>query len=112
MLSRSMRMALGGRRLMSTRMTIVESAARFARVAAAKNDAELTAAKSATIDIDPHNLQGDVASLQGYLAAGAAGTQEPFVPDPNAWQNLPFLEYVKREYSRPANFWILIVGPV
>ena len=97
---------------MSTRQTIVESAARFGRVAAAKNESELAAAKAAAVTINPQNLQGDVAPLQAYISSGGAGTQEPYVPDPNAWQNMPFLQFVKREYSRPMNFWVLMVGPL
>lgn len=112
MLSTSaMRMTLG-RRLMSSRQTIVQSAMRFGRVAAANNEAELTAAKAASPTFDPHNLQGDVAALQGYMDAGGSTTQAPYVKDPNAWQNMPFLQFVKKEYSRPINFWILIVGPL
>ena len=113
MLSTStMRAATMGRRMMSTRQTIVQSAMRFGQVAAAKNEAELAAAKAASPSFDAHNLQGDVAALQGYISAGGAGTQAPYVADPNAWQNMPFLQFVKREYSRPINFWVLMVGPL
>jgi hypothetical protein len=85
---------------------------RFGQVAAATNEAELAAAKAATPAFEAHNLQGDVAALQGYVSSGGAGTQEPFVADPNAWQNMPFLQFVKKEYSRPINFWVLMVGPL
>ena len=108
-----MRASLGRRTMSSSpRLTVVQSAIRFGRVAAAKNETELAAAKAFSPQIDPHNLQGDVAGLQGYISAGGTATQAPYVPDPNAWQNLPFLQFVKREYSRPINFWILIVGPL
>ena len=107
-----MSMSLGGRRLMSSRQTIVQSAMRFGQVAGASSEAELAAAKAAPTTFDAHNLQGDVAALQGYLSAGGAGTQAPYVKDPNAWQNMPFLQFVKKEYSRPINFWVLMVGPL
>jgi hypothetical protein len=106
MLSRVTRRALSS----SPRMTIAQSFLRFEAIVGAQTEAELQAAKNAgAVDIST-TLPESIQPLASYLNSSAAG-QQPYVPDPNAWQNLPFLAFVQREGRRPMNIWILIVGP-
>jgi hypothetical protein len=91
-------------------MTIAQSFLRFESIVGAETEAELQAAKTAgAVDIS-QTLPESIQPLASYLNSSAAG-QQAYVPDPNAWQNLPFLSFVQREAKRPMNIWIMIVGP-
>eukprot|EP00341_Mesodinium_pulex_P015775 CAMPEP_0116937808 /NCGR_PEP_ID=MMETSP0467-20121206/31718_1 /TAXON_ID=283647 /ORGANISM="Mesodinium pulex, Strain SPMC105" /LENGTH=137 /DNA_ID=CAMNT_0004619681 /DNA_START=93 /DNA_END=506 /DNA_ORIENTATION=+ len=94
-------------------MTVLKSALKFEQIAAASNEAELAqAVKYTPPAVDTANLPQNLKYFDSYVNSSAGAAQEPFVPNPNAWQNLPFSKFVMREYSRPHNFWILIVGPL
>ena len=94
-------------------MTILRSALKFEQIAVATNEAELAAAvKYNPPVVESAALPENLKYFDSYVNSSAGTAQEPYVPDPNAWQNLPFSQFVVREYSRPHNFWIFIVGPL
>lgn len=94
----------------SPRMTIAQSFLRFEAITGAETEAELQAAKAAAPAQISANLPESLQPLTTYLNSSSVG-QAPYVPDPNAWQNLPFLSFVSRESRRPINIWMLLVGP-
>lgn len=106
MLAKSARRALSS----SARVTIAQSLLRFEAITAAETEAQLQAAKNAAPAQISTTLPESLQPLASYLHSSSTG-QAPYVPDPNAWQNLPFLAFVKRESRRRMNIWILVVGP-
>jgi hypothetical protein len=105
------------RRMFSTaenhRMNVLKSAMKFEQIAVATNEAELAKAVAFTAPaVEATNLPENLKYFDAYVNSSAGAAQVPYVPDPNAWQNLPFHQFVIREYSRPHNFWIFIVGPL
>lgn len=106
MLARGTRRALSS----SPRVTIAQSLLRFEAITAAETEAQLQAAKTAAPAEISTSLPESLQPLGSYLHSSSTG-QAPYVPDPNAWQNLPFVSFVSREARRPMNIWMLLVGP-
>ena len=113
-LLRSAPKTLFNRRALSTgnpRLTVAQAALQLQAISSSTNEAELQAAQTAIAVPSTTDLPEVLAPLSGYLNSSAGATQAPYVPDPNAWQNLPFFQFVVREAKRPMNVWILIIGP-
>lgn len=113
MFIKSVPVASVGRRFLSNanpRLVIARGALQVQAISAAKTEAELEAALA--IDLQSTtNLPASIKGLEPFLNSSTGATQAPYVPDPNAWQNLPFLQFVAREAKRPINIWILLIGP-
>ncbi len=94
------------------RVGIAQALLRLEAIGAAKSPAELEAAtKAPAVDIQVTNLPESLRELSPYLNPTTGASQEPYVPNPDAWQNLPFFSFVAREARRPFNLWVLLLGP-
>lgn len=49
------------------------------------------------------------AELTSYFSTAATSSAEPYIPDPTAWQNMPFWQYAGEEVKR-AQTWPFLVG--
>jgi hypothetical protein len=81
----------------SPRAVIATNLVKLKKISDAGNEAELKAASSATIDVSslPEDIRGYV---QAATAGGAEGSK--FNPDPSAWQNFTFGDFISNEFSR------------
>eukprot|EP00602_Paraphysomonas_sp_CaronLab_P001281 CAMPEP_0185023636 /NCGR_PEP_ID=MMETSP1103-20130426/6283_1 /TAXON_ID=36769 /ORGANISM="Paraphysomonas bandaiensis, Strain Caron Lab Isolate" /LENGTH=129 /DNA_ID=CAMNT_0027556319 /DNA_START=134 /DNA_END=523 /DNA_ORIENTATION=+ len=85
---------------------------KFEAMAAARNSEELAAAANYKAEFDPKQLPENLKYFDSYVNSSSGAAQEPYVPNPKAWQNLPILSFVAQEYTRPVNIWLLIIGPL
>ena len=95
------------RRLMSTltpREVVIQNAVRLQAVSAAQNEAELEAALKSRPVIDKKSEE-----FKDFFSAAQASPNQKFIPNPKAWQNLPYGDYVAEEVSR-AETWPFFVG--
>jgi len=102
----------GAVRCMSTspKMTIAQNVLVLENIVKAKTEAELDAAVKNVAQIDENNLPTILEPLKNsYFALDKVTVAEPFVPNPNAWQNKPFWEFAREEAGR-AETWPFLVG--
>jgi hypothetical protein len=96
----------------SPRMTIAQGMLKIQALSNASSQEALAAAVTHTPTIDTTKLPDEIAHLDTYLTSTIGVKQAPFVPNPDAWQNMPLWKYVITEYWRPMNRWVFIVGPM
>jgi hypothetical protein len=96
----------------SPRLRIAQGMFKIQAVANASSKEALVAAVASTPTVNTSQIPEDFSSLTQYLSSTVGAKQEPFVPNPEAWQNMPLWKFVLREYTRPLNRWIFILGPV
>lgn len=63
--------------------------------------------KAADISVD--NLPASLKELQTWYSLDKVSANDKYIPDPTAWQNMPFWEFVGHE-SKRAETWPFLVG--
>ena len=108
---------LGARRMMSAvsnssknRITIAESMLKFESITKASGVSAIKAAASTTPKVDVNNLPAQISQYGDYFKIDPTVSATKFKADPNAWQNLPIVEFVKVEYNRPFQRFIFVIG--
>ena len=92
------------------RLNIAQGLLRAKAIRASKDEAAVKAASSSAPAIDAHHLPAELSEFSNYLVSGGAQASAPFVPDPNAWQNKVWYQFMYEEYTRPFQKHIFIFG--
>ena len=110
---RNLRGAMAAKRCLSTvspKISIAQNILLLDQISAAKDVSALEKiASSPKAAIDVNNLPQRLEDLSPWFALDSTSTAVKFVPDPTAWQNMPFWDYVQVESGR-AETWPFIVG--
>lgn len=94
----------------SPKIAIGQNILRLDAIYNAADEASLTKiAASPLPSVDPNNLPPQLQSLSGWYALDSVSASDKFIPDPTAWQNQGFWEFVGSEAKRDQT-WPFIVG--
>lgn len=119
MLARTLtrRLVSVGRRQMSAAVesphqTIAKNILRIQHISEADSEAAMNAAANDAIaDVNLTNLPEELKEYKAFFGVPGLAGGEPYVPDPEAWQNKPFWEFAQEEVQRTET-WPLFVGAV
>jgi hypothetical protein len=108
--SAALRRSLSTAAVDSPKLTIARNIMLLQELSKAKTEADLQKVFDAPLPmVELNDLPVELAHCSAYFSTDSISAAEPYIPDPTAWQNMPFGQYVYTEVQR-AETWPFIVG--